>query len=168
MQNRLQIRTSLRKNQGQIGKEGVHSCSQVAVSRCSSGIDSWNYSIVQRGKKQAGSGRYDRWRIRRHWNFFVDLTKVNKPFSNSINSASTDEIRALTNLIRKTFDGVMEKPREIKLKSKNKINKLKRLSARTMPLYKRRKINSDDLGAKNMRLLILYSFHSLSLSLYFK
>ena len=148
------------KKKGQIRKEGVDSCNRIAASRCSTGMDFGNYSIGE--KKQAGSGGDDRWRIRKHWDFLLDLTKVNKPFANSINSANTVQIRALTDLIRNTFDGVIEIPREVKLKSKNKIEELKRLSARTTPLYERRKIISVDLGARNLRPLTLYSLHSLS------
>ena len=86
-------------------------------------------------KKQEGRGNTP-WRVLTHQPFLLTLTS--NGWGRQIQQASTEELRALTDLIRNVYDGVIPIPTEIKLPLKKHIKEIRRISGLKTPLYERR------------------------------
>ena len=86
-------------------------------------------------KKQEGGGNTS-WRVLTHQPFLLTLTSGG--WGRHMQQASTEELRALTDLIRNVYDGVIPIPTEVKVPLKKHIKEIRRLSGLTTPLYERR------------------------------
>lgn len=103
--------------------------------------------VTSKKKKQTGSGA---WRVAAHQPFLLNLVKGDgATWRREIHEASNDQLRALTDMIRNLYDGVVPLPSQVKLPLKKHIREIRRLSGLTTPLYERRAL----LLALGVRLL---------------
>lgn len=92
--------------------------------------------LSSKKKKQEGSGR---WRLAAHQPFLLDLVSGDGvTWRREIHRGSNEQLRALTDLIRNLYDGVVPLPPQIKLPLKKHIREIRRLSGLKTPLYERR------------------------------
>ena len=74
-----------------------------------------------------------------HQPFLLNLVRGDgTSWRREINRASNEKIRALTDVIRNLYDGVVPLPTQVKLPLKKHIREIRRLSGLKTPLYERR------------------------------
>ena len=87
--------------------------------------------LVNKKKTQEGSGA---WRVSAHQPFLLNLVRGDgTSWRREINRASNEQIRALTDVIRNLYDGVVPLPTQVKLPLKKHIREIRRLSAFKTP-----------------------------------
>ena len=92
--------------------------------------------VNKKKEMQEGSGA---WRVSAHQPFLLNLVGGDgTTWCREINRASNEQIRALTDVIRNLYDGVVPLPTQVKLPSKKHIREIQRLSGLKTPLYERR------------------------------
>ena len=132
---KTKTRAPLGKLRGKMGKKGWMAAGMVPVV---AGLGALLGSVLKpksHKKKQEGGGNTS-WRVLTHQPFLLTLTSGG--WGRQIQQASTEELRALTDLIRNVYDGVIPIPTEIKVPLKKHIKEIRRLSGLTTPLYERR------------------------------
>ena len=132
---KTKTRAPLGKLRGKMSKKGWMAAGMVPVV---AGLGALLGSVLKpksHKKKQEGSGNTS-WRVLTHQPFLLTLTSGG--WGRQIQQASTKELRALTDLIRNVYDGVIPIPTEIKVPLKKHIKEIRRLSGLTTPLYERR------------------------------
>ena len=87
-------------------------------------------------RTQEGSGVP--WRVAAHQRFLLGLTTGGDAWGRTLRQANSEQLRAVTDLIRNLYDGVVPVPTDIKLPLKKHKREIRRLSALTTPLYERR------------------------------
>ena len=79
------------------------------------------------------------WRVSGHQPFLLNLVRGGGvPWRREINRASNEELRALTDVIRNLYDGVVPLPTQVKLPLKKHLREIRRWSALKAPQYERR------------------------------
>ena len=134
---KTKTRAPLGKLRGKMGKKGWMAAGMVPVV---AGLGALLGSVLKpkSNKKQEGRGNTS-WRVLTHQPFLLTLTSGGGPgWGRQIQQASTEELRALTDLIRNVYDGVIPIPTEVKVPLKKHIKEIRRLSGLTTPLYERR------------------------------
>ena len=92
--------------------------------------------VNKKKKTQEGSGA---WRVSAHQPFLLNLVGGDgTTCRREIYRASNEQIRALTDVIRNLYDGVVPLPTQVVLPSKKHIREIRRLSGLKTPLYERR------------------------------
>ena len=132
---KTKTRAPLGKLRGKMGKKGWMAAGMVPVV---AGLGALLGSVLKpksNKKKQEGGGNTS-WRVLTHQPFLLTLTSGG--WERQIQQASTEELRALTDLIRNVYDGVIPIPTEVKVPLKKHIKEIRRLSGLTTPLYERR------------------------------
>ena len=132
---KTKTRAPLGKLRGKMGKKGWMAAGMVPVV---AGLGALLGSVLKpksHKKKQEGGGNTS-WRVLTHQPFLLTLTS--NGWGRHIQQASTEELRALTDLIRNVYDGVIPIPTEVKVPLKKHIKEIRRLSGLTTPLYERR------------------------------
>ena len=135
LKTKTKTRAPLGKLRGKMGKKGWMAAGMVPVV---AGLGALLGSVLKpksHKKKQEGGGNTS-WRVLTHQPFLLTLTSGG--WGRQIQQASTEELRALTDLIRNVYDGVIPIPTEIKVPLKKHIKEIRRLSGLTTPLYERR------------------------------
>lgn len=96
--------------------------------------------LTKKKKKQEGRGGGGGvWRVSAHQPFLLNLIRGDgTTWRREIHQASNDQLRALTDVIRNLYDGVVPLPTQIKLPLKKHIREIRRLSGLKTPLYERR------------------------------
>ena len=124
----------LGKLRGKMGKKGWMAAGMVPVV---AGLGALLGSVLKpKSKKKQEGGGNTSWRVLTHQPFLLTLTSGG--WGRQIQQASTEELRALTDLIRNVYDGVIPIPTEVKVPLKKHIKEIRRLSGLTTPLYERR------------------------------
>ena len=134
---KTKTRAPLGKLRGKMGKKGWMAAGMIPVV---AGLGTLLGSVLKpkSNKKQEGRGNTP-WRVLTHQPFLLTLTSGGGPgWGRQIQQASTEELRALTDLIRNVYDGVIPIPTEVKVPLKKHIKEIRRLSGLTTPLYERR------------------------------
>ena len=131
---KTKTRAPLGKLSGKMGKKGWMAAGMVPVV---AGLGALLGSVLKpkSNKKQEGGGNTS-WRVLTHPPFLLTLTS--NGWGRQIQQASTEELRALTDLIRNVYDGVIPIPTEVKVPLKKHIKEIRGLSGLTTPLYERR------------------------------
>lgn len=94
--------------------------------------------LVTKKKKQEGSGG-GLWRVMTHQPFLLALASGDDAtWRKEIHQANNEQLRALTDVIRNLYDGVVPLSSQVKLPLKKHIRDIRRLSGLTTPLYERR------------------------------
>ena len=92
--------------------------------------------VNKKKEMQEGSGA---WRVSAHQPFLLNLVGGDgTTWCREINRASNEQIRALTNVIRNLFDGVVPLPTQVKLPLKKHIREIRHLNVIKTPLYEQR------------------------------
>ena len=92
--------------------------------------------VNKKKKTQEGSGA---WFVSAHQPFLLNLVGGDgTTWRREINRASNEQIRALTDVIRNLYDGVVPPPTQVRLPFKKHIREIRRLSGLKSPLYERR------------------------------
>ena len=131
---KTKTRAPLGKLRGKMSKKGWMAAGMVPVV---AGLGALLGSVLKpkSNKKQEGGGNTS-WRVLTHQPFLLTLTS--NGWGRQIQQPSTEELRALTDLIRNVYDGVIPIPTEVKVPLKKHIKEIRRLSGLTTPLYERR------------------------------
>ena len=132
---KTKTRAPLGKLRGKMGKKGWMAAGMVPVV---AGLGALLGSVLKpksHKKKQEGGGNTS-WRVLTRQPFLLTLTS--NGWGRQIQQASTEELRALTDLIRNVYDGVIPIPTEVKVPLKKHIKEIRWLSGLTTPLYERR------------------------------
>ena len=131
---KTKTRAPLGKLSGKMGKKGWMAAGMVPVV---AGLGALLGSVLKpKSKKKQEGGGNTSWRVLTHQPFLLTLTSGG--WGRQIQQASTEELRALTDLIRNVYDGVIPIPTEVKVPLKKHIKEIRRLSGLTTPLYERR------------------------------
>ena len=131
---KTKTRAPLGKLRGKMGKKGWMAAGMVPVV---AGLGALLGSVLKpKSKKKQEGGGNTSWRVLTHQPFLLTLTSGG--WGRQIQQASTEELRALTDLIRNVYDGVIPIPTEVKVPLKKHIKEIRRLSGLKTPLYERR------------------------------
>ena len=89
--------------------------------------------VSKKKKTQEGRGA---WRVSAHQPFLLNLVHGDgTTWHREINWASNEQIRALTDMIRNLYDGVVPLPTQVKLPLKKHIREIRRSSGLKTPIY---------------------------------
>lgn len=83
------------------------------------------------------------WRVRRHQDF---LHRALRDWSPSVQAASREELKTLTDIVRNVYDRVVKVPSNLLVPLTAQRAKVRRVSALSAPLYERRRLLLE-LGA---------------------